>query len=138
TRHLPELDPDVLHFEWITVASTCLPVLEAWDGPIVVSCRGSELPAGETSNGRSPADVVARVFERADAVHLVNEAKRREAARFGMNPSKASVIRTGVDSELFHPAAESDDNGRGHTLSVVSVGWLRWLKGYEYALLTIA
>jgi glycosyltransferase involved in cell wall biosynthesis len=133
--HLSALRPDVLHFEWMTVASTCLPLLRAWPGPIVVSCRGSELPAGETGNGRPPAAAIAAVFERADAVHVIAETKRDEAAEFGLDPAKATVIRGGVDPELFSPATTRQNRG---DFRIVSVGWLRWLKGYEYALLAVA
>ncbi len=38
--HLARLDADVVHFEWLTVACTCLPVIAVWDRPVVVSCRG--------------------------------------------------------------------------------------------------
>jgi glycosyltransferase involved in cell wall biosynthesis len=133
---LGALGADVLHFEWLTTASTCLPLLERWDGPVVVSCRGSELPAGATANGRPPAAAIHGVFERASAVHVVAEAKRDEAVAFGLDASKATVIRSGVDVEQFRPAAET--RPPGVAFSVISVGWLRWLKGYEYALLAIA
>ena len=67
--HLRKLGADVLHFEWLTVASTCLPLLKRWDGPTVVSCRGSELPAGATTGGRPQAAAIQGVFERASAIH---------------------------------------------------------------------
>lgn len=133
---LLELDADVLHFEWLTVASTCLPLLERWERPVVVSCRGSELPAGETAGGRPAAAAIRGVFARADAVHVVTEAKRDEALAFGLDAAKATVIRAGVDPDRFRPseAARPPDD----ELRVVSVGWLRWLKGYEYGLIALA
>jgi D-inositol-3-phosphate glycosyltransferase len=132
---LEELRPDVLHFEWMTVASTCLSLLRAWDGPVVVSCRGSELPAGATSNGRAPAEAVAGVFDRADAVHVVAATKRDEAVEHGLDRAKATVIRGAVDPDTFRPAVGRE---QGDGFAVVSVGWLRWLKGYEYALMAVA
>lgn len=133
--HLSELRADVLHFEWLTVASTCLPLLELWDGPVVVSCRGSELPAGATANGRPESAAIHGVFERASVVHVVAEAKGDEAVAFGLDASKATVIRAGVDVDQFRPGPEP--RAAGPEFSVISVGWLRWLKGYEYALLAI-
>jgi glycosyltransferase involved in cell wall biosynthesis len=135
-ERLSELAADILHFEWLTVACSCLPLLERWEGPVVVSCRGSELPAGATANGRPPAAAIRGVFERANAVHVVAETKRDDAVAFGLDTSKASVIRTGVDVEQFRPAVETRPPGAA--FSVIGVGWLRWLKGYEYALLAIA
>lgn len=135
-RHLHNLRPDVLHFEWMTVASAYVPLLERWDGPVVVSCRGSELPAGDTANGRPARALVERVFKRADAVHLVHQAKRDEAARFGLARGKAEVIKTGVDTDVFRPGEAA--RPPGDELRIVSVGWLRWLKGYEYGLVALS
>ena len=42
------------------------------------------------------------------------------------------MIRPGVDPFAFGPAPER--NGAGGALRVVTVGWLRWMKGHEYAL----
>ena len=134
--HLRKIGTDVLHFEWLTVASTCLPLIRRWDGPTVVSCRGSELPAGATVTGRPAAAAIQDVFDRVSAVHVVAETKRDEVVAFGLDSAKATVIRAGVDVEHFRPAAETRPPEQA--FSVVSVGWLRWLKGYEYALLAIA
>jgi colanic acid/amylovoran biosynthesis glycosyltransferase len=134
---LVRLRPDVLHFEWLTVASTHLRLLEAWDGPVVVSCRGSDLPVGGPVPNRPQASAIQAVFARANAVHCVAEASRRDALAFGLAPDKACLIRAAVDVEFFEPSADHRaDTQNGFT--VVSVGWLRWLKGYEYAVLVIA
>jgi len=134
--HLVRARADVLHFEWLSVATRCLPLLRVWDGPIVISCRGSELPTGEPLSNQSPPSVLRAVFARADAVHVVSEAKRDQAVAQGLDPSKASLIRTGVDAQFFRPPTTARaDTSR---FSVVSVGWLRWLKGYEDALLAIS
>lgn len=127
---------DVLHFEWLTVASRCLPLMRIWDGPVVVSYRGSELSVGEPVSTRVQPLSVHGVFARADAIHVVSEATRDEALAYGLDPSKASLIRAGVDAQLFCPPAARPSDGT--RFSVVSVGWLRWLKGYEYTLLAIS
>ena len=132
---LIRMGPDVLHFEWLTVASRCAGLLESWDGPVVVSCHGSDLPAGAPIPNRPDADALRRVFARADAVHCVAEASRREALAFGLPPEKARLIRGAVDGELFSPAAEP---ASGAGFAIVSVGWLRWLKGHEYAVRALA
>ncbi|MEK6276634.1 MAG: glycosyltransferase family 4 protein [Actinomycetota bacterium] len=133
---LIRLRPDVLHFEWLTVASTHLRLLEAWNGPVVVSCRGSDLPVGGPVPNRPRASALQAVFARADAVHCVAEAAKRDALAFGLAPEKACLIRAAVDVEFFEPPAHRIPTEHG--FSIVSVGWLRWLKGHEYAVLMIA
>lgn len=135
--HLIRTRADVVHFEWLSVASTCLPMLHVWDGPVVVSCRGSDLPAGEDLASSAARSSLAGVVERADAVHVVSEANRVQALAHGLDVSDASLIRPAVDPQLFHPQRTEPD-GDKMRFSVVSVGWLRWLKGYEYGLLAIS
>jgi glycosyltransferase involved in cell wall biosynthesis len=135
-RRLIGLRPDVLHFEWLTVASSHLPVLKAWRGPIVVSCRGADLPLGAPLPNRPDGRALEAVFARADAVHCVAEALMRDALVFGLAAEKARVIRSGVDAEFFRPPLDRPPGDDG--FRIVSIGWLRWLKGHEYALLVIA
>lgn len=141
-RYLPliRLRPDVVHFEWNTAATDYLPLFDVWQRPVVTSCHGSDisiyphLPGGERYR-----DLLPEVMRRASAVHCVAESLEREAKRFGLDSSRARVIRPGVDVELFRPApGDADepagDGGEIGALRVVSIGWLRWMKGYEYAL----
>jgi glycosyltransferase involved in cell wall biosynthesis len=134
--HLVRMRPDVLHFEWLMVASQCAPLIDLWEGPVVVSCLGSELPTGAQLSTYAAAELVPGVFARADAVHVIAEAKRDEAVAHGLDPSKAHLIRGGIDTQAFRPSAtDREDDG---CFSIVTVSWLRWLKGSEYGLLAIA
>jgi glycosyltransferase involved in cell wall biosynthesis len=135
-RGLMQLRPDVLHFEWLTVASSHLPLLEAWPGPVVVSCRGSDLPIGGPALNRPAEAALEAVFARADAVHCVAQAARRDALAFGLAPEKACLIPAAVDGEFFKPPADQAPDEDAFT--IVSVGWLRWLKGHEYGVLALA
>lgn len=135
---LAHLRPDVVHFEWHRSAVDYLPLFDVWDCPVTTSCRGSDIsvyphvPPWEHYATRLP-----EVMSRASAVHCVSESLKREAGAFGLDPAKAWVARPGVDPEVFKPAARTRpaaDRGRGDALRVITVGWLRWEKGYEYAL----
>jgi colanic acid/amylovoran biosynthesis glycosyltransferase len=135
---LARLRPDIVHFEWNVVAVDYLPLFEVWGCPVTTSCRGGDIsvyphvPEMEPYASRLP-EVLARV----SAVHCVSESLKREAIAFGLDPAKAWVARPAVDPELFRPAARNggDEGGRdGDVLRVVTVGWLRWEKGHEYAL----
>jgi glycosyltransferase involved in cell wall biosynthesis len=131
---LVRMRPDIVHFEWNTTAVDYLPLFDVWGCPVVTSARGSDIsvyphvPGLEHYSTRLPY-----VLSRASAVHCVSECTRDEAAAFGLDPAKAWVVRPALDPEAFRPRP---DNGRpaGGPLNVVMVAWLRWEKGWEYAL----
>jgi glycosyltransferase involved in cell wall biosynthesis len=101
-----------------------------------MSCRGGDITIYPHVPRERWTERLPAAFARASAVHCVSEATKREAVQHGLDPSKATVIRTAVDSKFFHP------NGRAPSgeseLRIVTVGSLRWLKGYEYALQALA
>lgn len=127
------LRPDVVHFEWTAAALRYLPMAHVWRCPISVSCHGSEV---NVSPHTTPGwrDSLRRVFDRADAVHCVADAVRREAVALGLDPAKARVIRSAVDPDAFEPVPWLPSR---RELRVVCVGWLRWVKGTYYAVLAL-
>lgn len=129
--------PDVVHFEWESAVMGHMPLLDVWDCPVVVSCHGAGVRRHPHSpRFRNSAETLPAVFGRADAVHCVADAVVEEAALYGLDRGKASVIRTAVDPAFFTPPAGGRD-GRGHALRVAGVSRLIWSKGHEYALIAI-
>jgi glycosyltransferase involved in cell wall biosynthesis len=132
---LAALRPDVAHFEWESAAVSHLALADAWGCPIVISCHGGLRAYGQSPSYARVLAGLPAVFDRAAAVQCVSEAEKAEAIRLGLDPAKARVIRCGVDPAVFSPAGLQA--GVGNTMRVVAVGWLRWVKGYEYALRTM-
>src|SRR5205085_12263840 len=135
---LVRLRPDVVQFEWNVSAVDHLPVLGVLGCPIVTSCRGSDITVyphvptfGHYASG------LPHVIRKADAVHCVSRSLLRDAGEFGLDPAKSTVIRPAVDLDAFRPSPNGA-NGARRELRVVSVGWLRWEKGYEYAVSALA
>ena len=127
---LVPLRADIVHVEWESTAVVYTPLLDAWRAPVVISCHGG-LHVSVTAPDRQR--IVRRLpeaFEKAAAVHCVSRAVQHVAVSHGLAPAKVRVIRTAVDAEDFPPTSghSTDD-----ALRVVAVGWLRWVKGYEYA-----
>jgi colanic acid/amylovoran/stewartan biosynthesis glycosyltransferase WcaL/AmsK/CpsK len=132
---LGRLRPDVVHFEWNTTAVTHMPMFAVWDRPVVVSCHGSQL----TATPRSPdmaeyAQGLPELMRRASVVHCVSDSLRAEVLDLGADPSRARVIRQGIDPEVFRPNGRAPDPAE---LRVLAIGWMTWVKGYEFALLAI-
>jgi colanic acid/amylovoran biosynthesis glycosyltransferase len=127
--------PDVVHFEWNSVAIACLPLFEVWECPIVISCRGRQINVQPHVPGSESflADL-ALTFRKAAAVHCVSEAIRNEAIQYGLDPGKAIVIPPAVDPEFFKPAPAKDQS---KAFTIITVGSLIWRKGYEYALIAV-
>jgi glycosyltransferase involved in cell wall biosynthesis len=105
-------------------------------GPSVISCRGTQINVSP----HNPHRVTLRrglgpTFDRAAAVHCVSEAIREEAVQYGLDRTKAVVIRPAVDPDVFRPAGgRRPPDGR---FRVVSTGDVIWRKGYEYALMAV-
>jgi glycosyltransferase involved in cell wall biosynthesis len=135
---LTRLRPDIVHFEWHTAAAHFLPLFDVWDCPVTTSCRGSDISVYPHIPGRERyASRLPEVMTKVSAVHCVSESLKREAGMFGLEPSKARVVRPAVDPHLFKPAARNGAGGAaqaGDVLRVATVGWLRWEKGHEYVL----
>jgi glycosyltransferase involved in cell wall biosynthesis len=135
---LAHLDPDVVHFEWESAATRLLPLAAAFGCPMAMSCRGADIDIYPHSPlERSWIGQLPLAFHTAAAVHCVSEATLSAASAQGLSRSKASVIRPAVDPDFFHPSDEPSVDEPG-SLRLVDVGWLRWRKGWEYALEAVA
>jgi colanic acid/amylovoran biosynthesis glycosyltransferase len=127
-------EADVLHFEWESQAVRYLPAAEALGRPFVMSCRGSGVNIHPHVGLEAVAAGYAEAFAKAAAVHCVSDATRDEAVGYGLDPAKAVVIRSGVDSGFFVPR----DRGATRELRVISVGTLHWIKNFEDGIRAVA
>jgi glycosyltransferase involved in cell wall biosynthesis len=133
---LARLRADVLHFEWTFSGVRWLPLLELLDCPAVLSCRGSDIYSRSHDPGYQhwlPGLVTA--FNRSAAVHCISGAITEEAVLYGLERSKARVIRPAVDTSFFRPPPHQGPDAAGPRL--VAIADLRWVKGLEYALLAV-
>jgi glycosyltransferase involved in cell wall biosynthesis len=123
----------VAHFEWAQFASTWTRLFAGWRFPVVVSCHGSEVLVHPFTRRQRYLPVV---FENATVVHCVSRAVRDAATASGLDPERARVIGSATSPDVFRPR-QTMLRADGEFL-VVSVGALRWVKGYEYAVAAIA
>lgn len=133
---LARVDPDIVHFEWASGVARYLPLLELWGKPVVCTTHGSDVSVHpHTTRHRHARAVLSTAFERCDVFVCVSERLRREAVALGLDPAKARVIPNGIDTRRFTFAKR---RAHGGPLRIVSVGHLRWVKGYEYAIRAVA
>lgn len=125
---------DVIYFPWNSTAVHYLPLFDL-EIPVVISCRGSQVNVAPHVPRRAfLLDGLRESFARATAVHCVSDDIKNEAAKYGLDPAKACVIRPAVDPEFFHPLVQKKRNEK---FRIVSVGSLVWIKGYEDALTAV-
>ena len=99
--------------------------------PVVITARGSDVT--QIPLFRWPRFLIQRAIEAADALITVSAALREELLRLGAPADKVTVLRNGVDTELFRSpdraAARSALQLDGPTL--LSVGHLIPRKGHN-------
>lgn len=131
------LRPDVVHFEWNNAAALYLPMFDVWRCAVVTSCHGSDMTVYPHVPGHERfVDRLPDVLRGVTAVHCVSESLQHAVTDLGLEPAKARVIRQGVDPEIFRPANGTVPRDPA-TLRVISIAWLRWMKGFEWALQAI-
>lgn len=133
---LAQCKPQIVHFEWNSAAINYEPFIKLWNCPFVISCRGSQINVRPHVPGNNEfVSGIERTFQKAAAVHCVSEEIKKEAMKYGLSSDKAWVIHPSVDPDFFRGADIRKSNN--NYLNIIITSPLRWVKGYEYALLTI-
>lgn len=125
------LQPDLIHFEFGTLALGRPGVGRRLGCPVAASFRGYDL----NFVGLEDPDFYRPLWREAAAIHVLGEDLRRRALRRGCPPElPCAVIPPAVDAGRFPPRGER----AAGPLRLLSVGRLEWKKGYEDALVAAA
>ncbi|MEM1181522.1 MAG: glycosyltransferase family 4 protein [Acidobacteriota bacterium] len=127
---IARLEPDLVHFEFGSLAPARLAPLRRLGLRTVVSFRGFDL----NYVGLEDPSYYRDVWRSADALHLLGDDLWRRARRRGCPPDKPHrLIPPAVDADAFSaPDRPVPDGSR--PLRLLSVGLLEWKKGHDYAL----
>lgn len=134
---LIECRPDIVHFEFGTLARGRVEQIGWLGGKSVVSFRGHDL----LFVGIDSEDFYADVWKHADALHFLGTALWQAARRRGCPAGKSHrLIAPAIDAVFFKPAARETYGvlGGRRPVRLVGAGRLDWTKGYEYALQAVA
>ncbi|MDQ3296418.1 MAG: glycosyltransferase family 4 protein [Myxococcota bacterium] len=135
-RHLALVgrDFDVIHFEFLGLASMYPLARELTGARIVVSCRGTETHTLSQRPAAEQASMLA-TFRDADAVHCVSAELAASMAQLaGVRPG-VWINRPALDVEAISPR---DRRGRGGPLRIITTGRLVWQKGFDHLLAAFA
>ncbi|MBA2566027.1 MAG: glycosyltransferase family 4 protein [Gemmatimonadetes bacterium] len=101
---------DIVHFFFSLPTGALLPLCDFGRAPVVVSLRGSDVPGYDESDlrlrvaHRLALPLTRWIWRRADRIVMLSEGLGRLAWRTSPD-LRFTVIRNGVDLELFHPGA---------------------------------
>jgi teichuronic acid biosynthesis glycosyltransferase TuaC len=106
---------------------------QAFDMPVTVTARGSDvntIPAHAL-----PRHMIRRAAKQIDGLIAVSSALKAKLVELGIEPGRVTVLRNGVDENVFRPAVPFGASGGvlSPTLAV-SVGNLVPLKGHDLAI----
>ena len=131
---LISLKPDIIHFEFGSLAAGRTHLKDLLDCKISVSFRGYDL----NFVGLDQPDYYNEVWKKADACHFLGEDLWQRAQARGCPPEMPHMlIPPAVHLDKFpildRPSSEVPGT-REKPLKILSVGRLEWKKGYEFAL----
>ena len=126
------LQPDLVHFEFGSLAVDRMHLKDLLGCRVVVSFRGYDL----NLTGLEKPDYFRAVWEGADALHLLGESLWRKAQQRGCPAAQShALIPPAIDTVYFAPEESPPrENGAGQPLRLLCVGRLTWEKGGEHAL----
>jgi colanic acid/amylovoran biosynthesis glycosyltransferase len=134
---VPELRPDLVHFEFAHFARGRAERVQAMGVRTIASLRGNDV----NHTGLEAAGYFDEVWACTDALHVLTEDVFRRAVRRGCPPDKAhAVVTPAVDVRFFDPGAREYERRVGtaaRPLRILTVGRLHWMKGLPYGIRAI-
>ncbi len=127
-----KLKPDIVHFEFGTLAHKFSDLKQFVDCKTSVSFRGYDINFTALDNPVYYRDV----WSNFDGFHFLGDDLKYRAIKRGYTGGKVeALIPPAIDTALFIPTRAKS---AGNKLVIISVGRLTWKKGYEYALQAMA
>jgi colanic acid/amylovoran biosynthesis glycosyltransferase len=134
--HLVSLAPDLIHFEFGSLAAERMYLADLLDCRVTVSFRGYDL-----DHRLDDPDAYTDVWHQARALHYLGESVRRRAESRGAPPSARSMlVPPAIDLDRFDPRPRHSAavGTTDRPLRVLTVGRLHWKKGLEYGIDAVA
>lgn len=124
--------PEIIHFEFGTLAIDRMYLSEIFDCKLIVSFRGYDLNYYKLKE----KDLYNKVWSKATGFHFLGADLFNRAKKRGYSDDKLNFfISPAIDTELFNSSIHKEV--KPYTMRIVSVGRVVWKKGYEYGLKAI-
>lgn len=126
------LKPDIIHFEFGTLAKDLLLLKSLTRARISVSFRGYDL----NYVGLEDIDYYSDVWQGIDGAHFLGQDLKKRAVQRGYEQAATEmIIPPAVQTDFFNAV---DKSVSGDKLRIVSVGRLTWKKGYDIGIQAVA
>ncbi|MCB0698575.1 MAG: glycosyltransferase family 4 protein [Chitinophagales bacterium] len=126
------LKPDIIHFEYGTLAHSFSDIKDYLQTKTTVSFRGYDI----NYVGLESGSYYDEVWSHFDGFHFLGiDLKNRAIKRGYISEKYEAVISPAIDIDFFIPADVEKNNKK---FVVLSVGRFAWKKGYEYGLQAVA
>lgn len=123
------VEPDIIHFEFGTIAADIKTIKKLIGSKISVSFRGYDINYIGLDNPVYYNDV----WQYADGFHFLGNDLKNRAIKRGYKAGKVEVlIPPAIDTSFF--TTEEVSSKENNKLIIVSAGRLVWKKGYEYGI----
>lgn len=125
-----KINPDIVHFEFGTLAHSLQNIKDYIDCKASVSFRGYDM----NHVGIEEPTYYSKVWNVFDGFHFLGSDLKRRAENRGYNHNRGieALIAPAVNTALFKPLA--DKKKVREKVTIVSTGRLIWKKGYEYGI----
>ena len=109
--------------------------------PLVITARGTDVNL--FADYRTSEEMIKKAAEQSDAIICVADSLRQKLISKGIEAEKITVLRNGVDRNIFYPVGSSERENLRHKLgmdkqTVLAVGNLTQIKGFDFLLQAIA
>lgn len=129
---LAALQPDIIHFEYGTLAHQFSDIKDYIRCKTSVSFRGYDI----NYTGLEDKNYYQPVWNNFDGFHFLGNDLKNRAIKRGYQPAQyEALIPPAIDTDFFTP---SNTGKKTDKFIIVSVGRLAWKKGYEYGLQAVA
>lgn len=125
-----KINPDIVHFEFGTLAHSLQNIKDYIDCKASVSFRGYDM----NHVGIEEPTYYSKVWNVFDGFHFLGSDLKRRAENRGYNHNRGieALIAPAVNTALFKPQAKKKEVRE--KVTIVSTGRLIWKKGYEYGI----
>lgn len=126
--------PNIIHIQWITMATQYAWLSDFYNLKFIGSARGSQATIYPAVRVNGLSELV-NSFRVLDYVHCVSKDIAKACIRYGCDQNKIKVIYNGVDVKTFRRIDSIEkSSANGSKIRIISVGALMWRKGYLYQL----
>lgn len=125
-----KVDPDIVHFEFGTLAHSFQDLKDYFNCKASTSFRGYDM----NCIGLNDTTYYTKVWQTFDGYHFLGNDLKQRAKKRGYKEGKIeALIPPGIDTSLFN-AGKEPGYKPDEKLTIVSTGRLIWKKGYEYGI----